>query len=80
MTSGMFYGLPLNIKVNYTHFMGKPAAKPKSARETLVESINRIREEARQSMSEERFREIEEKVHELANKVRASRGRRRETA
>jgi PHD/YefM family antitoxin component YafN of YafNO toxin-antitoxin module len=60
--------------------MPKATAKPKSARETLMETVTRIREEARQRMSEDEFREVEDKVHELANKVRASRGRKRETA
>jgi PHD/YefM family antitoxin component YafN of YafNO toxin-antitoxin module len=60
--------------------MAKAATKAKSARETLIESVTRIREEARRRMSEDEFREVEEKVHELANKVRASRGRKRKTA
>ena len=60
--------------------MPKAAAKPKSARDTLIDSVTRLREEARQRMSEDEFCEVEEKVHELANKVRASRGRKRETA
>ena len=60
--------------------MPKAAAKAKSARETLIETVTRVREEARQRMSEDEFRQVEDKVHELANKVRASRGRKRETA
>jgi len=60
--------------------MPKTAAKPNSAREALIETVTRIREEARQRMSEDEFREVENKVHELANKVRASRGRKRKTA
>jgi len=60
--------------------MPKSAPKPKSAMETLVESMVRLREEARQRMSEEEFRKADEKFHQLANKVRASRGRKRETA
>jgi len=60
--------------------MPKAAAKPKSARETLMETVTRIREEARQRMSEDEFRQVEDEVHELANKIRASRGRKRETA
>ena len=60
--------------------MPKSAPESKSARETLIASVTRIREEARQRMSKEEFRHVEEKFHELANKVRASRGRKRETA
>lgn len=48
--------------------------------ETLVDSFTRLHEEARQRMSEEEFRQADDKFHELANKVRASRGRKRETA
>ena len=48
--------------------------------ETLVESLNRLRSDAKERMSEDEFREMEDKVHQLANKVRASRGRKRETA
>lgn len=45
-----------------------------------METVNRIREEARQRMSEDEFRQVEDRAHELANKVRASRGRKRKTA
>ncbi len=48
--------------------------------ETLVDSFSDLRDEAKQRMSEDEFREAEKKFHELANKVRASRGRKRETA
>ena len=60
--------------------MPKAAAKPKSAMDTLIESVNRVRSEAKERMSEDEFREMEDKVHQLANKVRASRGRKSETA
>jgi len=60
--------------------MAKLSAKSKSALDTLVNSVNRIRAEARERMSQEEFRQLDEKVHQLANKVRASRGRKRETA
>lgn len=60
--------------------MPKAAAKPKTAQETLIGSVMRIRDEARERLSEGEFRQVEEKVHQLANKVRASRGRKRETA
>jgi hypothetical protein len=60
--------------------MAKAAPKAKSARDLLIESVNRIRAEARERMSDDEFRQVEEKVHQLANKVRASRGRKRETA
>jgi hypothetical protein len=60
--------------------MAKPETKSKSAMETLVDSVGRLREEAKRRMSEDEFRQAEKKFHELANKVRASRGRKRETA
>ena len=60
--------------------MPKAAAKPKTALDTLMDSVNRLRSEAKERMSEDEFREMEDKVHQLANKVRASRGRKSETA
>lgn len=60
--------------------MPKAPRKQKSAMDTLVESVSRIRSEARERMSAEEFRRAEEKFDEVVNKVRASRGRKRETA
>jgi hypothetical protein len=60
--------------------MPKSAPKSKSAMDTLIDSVSRIRSEAKERMSEEEFRQVEERFHELANKVRASRARKRETA
>jgi len=60
--------------------MAKAAPKSKSALDTLIDSVTRIRAEAKERMSEGEFRQVEEKFHQLANKVRASRGRKRETA
>jgi hypothetical protein len=60
--------------------MPKSPSKAKAALDTLVDSVTRIRAEAKERMSEEEFRQVEEKFHQLANKVRASRGRKRETA
>jgi hypothetical protein len=60
--------------------MAKAAPKSKSAMDTLVESFTRVRDEAKERMSKDEFREADEKFHQLANKVRASRGRKRETA
>jgi hypothetical protein len=60
--------------------MAKPTAKPKSAMETLVDSVCQLRAEAQERMSPEEFAEAEKKFDEIVNKVRASRGRRRETA
>jgi hypothetical protein len=60
--------------------MAKAAPKSKSAFDTLVDSVTRLRAEAKERMSEEEFRQADEKVHQVANKVRASRGRKRETA
>ena len=48
--------------------------------ETLIESVSRLRDEAKERMSDEEFRQADEKFHQLANKVRASRGGKRETA
>lgn len=60
--------------------MAKPAIKSKSAMDTLVDSFSRIVSEAKERMSEEEFRHAEKKFDEVVTKVRASRGRRRETA
>ncbi len=60
--------------------MAKTAPKSKSALDTLIESVTRLRAEAKERTSEDEFRQADEKVHQLANKVRASRGRKRETA
>ena len=60
--------------------MAKPAPKTKSAMDTLVDSFSRIVSEAKERMSEEEFRQAEKKFDKVVTKVRASRGRRRETA
>ena len=60
--------------------MAKAALKSKSALDTLVQSVSRIRDEAKERMSKDEFRQADEKFHQLASKVRASRGRKRETA
>jgi hypothetical protein len=60
--------------------MPKSAPKPKSALDTLIDSVSRIRAEAKERMSDDEFRQVEERFHQLANKVRASRARKRETA
>jgi hypothetical protein len=78
---GNALGLGFAAAVNYTYLqMPKAASKSKSAMDTLVESVTRLRSEAKERMSEEEFRRMEDEVHQLANKVRASRGRKRETA
>jgi len=53
--------------------MPKPKAtkKKNSARGALVESLMRLREEARQRMTPEEFEEADRRVHELADRVRA---------
>ncbi len=81
----MTFGIPASIgfllRVGYTEIvMPKAASKSKSARDTLIESLTRLRAEAKERMSEAEFRKMEDQVHELANKVRASRGRKSETA
>jgi len=60
--------------------MPRSAPKSKSALDTLIDSVSRIRTEARERMSQEEFRRAEKKFDEIVNKVRASRGRKRETA
>jgi hypothetical protein len=60
--------------------MAKPTPKPKSAMDKLVDSFSRFVDEAKERMSEEEFRESEKKFGELVSRVRASCGRRRETA
>jgi hypothetical protein len=62
--------------------MPKPAAKPKSAMETLVDSFSDLVEEAKERMSPEEFKQAEKDFDEIVNKAkaRASRGGRRETA
>lgn len=60
--------------------MPKPAPKQKSAMDILVDSFSRVVSEAKERMTDEEFRQAEEKVEAIATKVRASRVRRRETA
>ena len=60
--------------------MAKPAPKSKSAMDTLIDSVTRLRAEAKEHMSEEEFRQAEKKFDDVVTKVRASRGRTRETA
>jgi hypothetical protein len=60
--------------------MAKSAPKTKSAMETLVDSFSDLVAEAKEHMSDEEFRQAERKFDEIINRVRASRGRRRETA
>jgi hypothetical protein len=48
--------------------------------DTLIESVTRLREDAKERMSDEDLRRADEKFHQLANKVRASRAGKRETA
>ena len=60
--------------------MAKAAPKSKSAMDTLIESVTRLRDNAKGRMSDEELRQADEKFHQLANKVRASRAGKRETA
>lgn len=59
----------------YLSSMPKPAAKPKSAMDKLVDAFLKLRAEAKERMSEEEFREADCQFHELANRVRARRRR-----
>ena len=60
--------------------MPKSATKSKSAMDTLVDSFSDLVPDAEKRMSPEEFRQAEKKFDEIIDKVRASRGRRRETA
>ncbi len=81
MPLGMFWAMGFAARVNYTYpRMAKAASKSKSAMDTLVDSFTRLRDEAQDRMSEEEFRQADEEFHQLANKVRASRAGKRETA
>lgn len=60
--------------------MPKSVPKPKSAMETLVDSFSDLVAEAQERLSPEEFAQAEKKFDEIIVKVRASRGRRRETA
>jgi hypothetical protein len=61
------------LRVGYTEaVMLQAASKSKSARDMLIESLIRLRAEAKERMAEAEFRKMEDQVHELANKVRAS--------
>ena len=62
--------------------MAKPAARPKSAMDTLVDSFSDLVEDARKRMSPEEFRKAEKEFDEIIDnaKARASRDGRRETA
>jgi hypothetical protein len=72
---------PLRAGVNYNDLvMAKTTSKSKSAMDTLIESVSRLRSEAKERMSKEEFRQAEEKFDEVVSRVRASRGLKRETA
>lgn len=60
--------------------MAKAAPNSKPAMDALIDSVSRIRSEAKEQMSEEEFRQAEKKFDEVVSRVRASRGRKRETA
>ncbi len=60
--------------------MATSAEKPKSAMDSLNKNFNDIVSQAKKRMSPEDFKRAEEKFDQIANKVRASRGQRRETA
>jgi hypothetical protein len=55
--------------------MVKAVTDPESAFERLVEAFWKLREDARQRMSEEEFRETDRRVNELAKKIRSRRRR-----
>jgi hypothetical protein len=60
--------------------MATTVGKSKSAMDSLTDSFSDIVSQAKKRMSEKEFQRAEEKFDQIAKKVRASRGRRRETA
>ena len=60
--------------------MATSVEKRKSEMDSLTDSFNDIVSQAKEHMSEKEFRRAEEKFDQIAKKVGASRGRRRETA
>ncbi len=56
------------------------SAKSTPAIDKLVDSFKRVVSEAKERMSDEEFQRAEKKFNEVVNKVRAARGRQRETA
>jgi hypothetical protein len=60
--------------------MAARAAKPKSAMDTLSASFHGIVSQAKKRMTDAEFKRAEKQFDQIASKVRASRGQRRETA
>lgn len=48
--------------------------------DNLIESVTRLRAEAKERMSDEEFQHTEKKFDEVVSRVRASRAAKRETA
>jgi hypothetical protein len=60
--------------------MATSAGKSKPAMDTLIRSFEDVVSQAQRRMSEKEFKQAERKFDQVVTKVRASRGRRRETA
>ncbi len=56
------------------------SAKSTPAMDKLVDSFSRVMSEAKERMPDEEFQQAEKKFDAVVNKVRAARGRQRETA
>jgi hypothetical protein len=56
------------------------SAKSTPAMDKLVDSFSQVVSEAKDRMPDEQFQQAEKKFEDIVNKVRASRGRQRETA
>ena len=56
------------------------SAKSTPAMDKLVDSFKRVVSEAKERMSDEEFQQAEKKLDDVVIKVRAVRGRQRETA
>jgi len=60
--------------------MTSSAAKRKSAMDELLDSFGEVIDSGAEKMNDEELRESEKKFNEIADRVAASRKRRRETA
>jgi hypothetical protein len=60
--------------------MATSAGKSKPAMDSLIRSFEGVVSQAQRRMSEKEFKQAERKFDQVVTKVRASRGRRRETA
>ncbi len=79
MTLGTSRAIGFATKVNYTCGMAK-SAKSTPAMNKLVDSFKRVVSDAKERLTDEEFQQAEKEFDHVVNKVRAARGRQRETA